>query len=198
MFVQIINGRVRDADEVRRHDERWRKDVMPGAKGFLGSTVGVADDNRFLAFVRFSDAAAARANSERPEQSAWWSQFEQCLDGAPTFRESSDVALLFDGGSDQAGFVQVMEGSVSDRAKAEAFETPAMLDELRAARPDLIGSIRAWFDGGKFVDVAYFTSEDDARQGEKSEEFSGPSDQYIALFGDMNFLDLRDPILTSP
>ncbi len=91
-----------------------------------------------------------------------------------------------------------MEGSVSDRAKAEAFETPAMLDELRAARPDLIGSIRAWFDGGKFVDVAYFTSEDDARQGEKSEEFSGPSDQYIALFGDMNFLDLRDPILTSP
>ena len=198
MFVQIINGRVKDADEVRRLDERWRKDVMPGAKGFLGSTVGVTDDNRFLAFVRFSDEAAARANSDRSEQSAWWSEFEKSLDGAPSFRESNDVALLFDGGSDKAGFVQVMEGSVADRAKAEAFETPEMLNELRAARPDLIGSIRAWFDGGKFVDVAYFTSEADARKGEKSEEFSGPSDQYMAMFTDMTFVDLHDPILTSP
>jgi hypothetical protein len=197
MFVQIITGRVKDAAEVRRHDERWRTDVKPGAKGFLGSTVGVTDDNRFIAFVRFSDEAAARANSERAEQSAWWSGFEKCLDGTPTFRESSDIALLFDGGSDQAGFVQVMEGSVSDRAEAEAFETPEMLDNLRAARPDLMGSIRAWFDGGKFVDVAYFTSEADARKGEKSEEFSGPSEQYLALFGDMAFLDLPDPILTS-
>ena len=134
----------------------------------------------------------------RAEQSAWWSEFEKCLEGTPTFRESNDIALLFDGGSDKAGFVQVMEGSVSDRAKAEAFETPEMLAGLKAARPDLIGSIRAWFDGGRFVDVAYFTSEADARRGEQSEEFSGPSEQYLALFGDMAFTDLRDPILTSP
>jgi len=198
MFVQVINGRVKDAGEVRRQDERWRTEVMPGAKGFLGSTIGVTDDNRFVAFVRFSDESAARANSARAEQSAWWSEFEKCLDGTPTFRESSDIALLFDGGSDKAGFVQVMEGSVADRAQAEAFETPEMLDELRAARPDLIGSVRAWFAGGKFVDVAYFTNEADARKGEKSESFSGPSEQYLALFGDMNFTDLRDPILTSP
>ena len=198
MFVQVINGRVKDAGEVRRQDVRWRAEVMPGARGFLGSTIGVTDDNRFVAFVRFSDESAARANSERAEQSAWWSEFEKCLDGTPTFRESSDIALLFDGGSDKAGFVQVMEGSVADRAQAEAFETPEMLDELRAARPDLIGSVRAWFAGGKFVDVAYFTNEADARKGEKSESFSGPSEQYLALFGDMNFTDLRDPILTSP
>ena len=198
MFVQIINGRVKDPAAVRRHDEQWRKEVMPGAKGFLGSTVGVADDNSFVAFVRFSDEASARANSERPEQSAWWAGFEKALDGTPTFRESNDIALLFDGGSDKARFVQVMEGTVADRAKAEAFETPEMLEQLHAARPDLLGSIRAWFDGGKFVDVAYFTNENDARKGEKSEEFAGPSDQYLALFGDMNFTDLRDPILTSP
>ena len=195
MFVQIINGKVKDADEVRRHDERWRKEVMPGAKGFLGSTVGVTDDNRFLAFVRFSDEAAARANSNRPEQSAWWADFEKSLEGAPTFRESNDIALLFDGGSDKAGFVQVMEGSVSDRAKAEAFETSEMLDELRAARPDLLGSIRAWFDGGKFVDVAYFTSEADARKGESSSDFSGPQEEYMSLHGDMSFTDLRNPLL---
>lgn len=198
MFVQVINGRVRDADEVRRHDERWRTDVMPGAKGFLGSTIGVADDNRFVAFVRFADEASARANSDRPEQAAWWSEFEKCLDGTPTFRESNDIALLFDGGSDKAGFVQVMEGSVRDRAKAEAFETPEMLDDLRAARPDLLGSVRAWFEGGKFVDVAYFTSEADARKGEQSEQFSGPGEQYMALFDNPTFVDLRNPILVSP
>src|SRR5262245_66325642 len=97
MFVQIINGRVKDPDEVRRQDERWRKDVMPGAKGFLGSTVGVTDDNRFIAFVRFSDEATARANSERAQQSAWWSEFDKFLDGTTTFRESNDVALVFVG-----------------------------------------------------------------------------------------------------
>jgi hypothetical protein len=198
MFVQIINGRVKDPEAIRRHDEQWRKHVMPGAKGFLGSTVGVADDNSFIAFVRFSDEASARANSDRPEQSAWWTDFQQALDGEPAFRESNDIALLFDGGTDKAGFVQVMEGSVADRAQAEAFETPEMLDQLHAARPDLLGSIRAWFGGGKFVDVAYFTSESDARKGEKSEEFSGPSDQYMSMFRDMTFTDLRDPILTSP
>jgi len=198
MFVQIINGRINDREALRRHDERWRKDVMPGARGFLGSTVGVGDDGSFVAFVRFSDEASARANSDRPEQGAWWSEFERMLDGAPTFRESNDIALLFDGGSDKAGFVQVMEGRVADRAKAEAFETPEMLAGLHAARPDLLGSIRAWLDDGKFVDVAYFTSENDARKGEQSEEFAGPSEQYLALFGDMAFTDLRDPILTSP
>jgi hypothetical protein len=198
MFVQIINGRVRDAEGVRQLDERWRKDLMPGAKGFLGSTIGITDDNRFIAFARFSDEAAARANSGRPEQGSWWAELEKCFDGPATFRESSDIALLFDGGSDKAGFVQVMEGSVSDRAKAEAFETPEMLDDLHAARPDLIGSIRAWFDGGKFVDMSYFTSEEDARKGEQSEAFSGPSEQYMQLFDDMSFLDLRNPILTSP
>ena len=46
--------------------------------------------------------------------------------------------------------------------------------------------------------VPLLTSEADARKGEKSEEFSGPSEQYMQLFGDMAFLDLRDPILRSP
>ena len=89
--------------------------------------------------------------------------------------------------------MQVMEGRVADRAKAEAFESPEMLDQLRAARPDLIGGLRVWFDDGTFTDVAYFTSEAEARKGEASPEFAGPSDDYMALFEDMSFLDLREP-----
>jgi hypothetical protein len=84
------------------------------------------------------------------------------------------------------------------RAKVEAFETAEMLEQLHRARPDLLGGVRVWFDGGAFVDAAYFTSEAAARAGESSGEFSGARDEYGALFGDMTFLDLRAPQLAGP
>ena len=195
MFAQVIKGRTSDAAGLRRQLDRWRSDLKPGAVGFLGSTVGIADDGTFVAVARFADDAAAKANSERPEQGAWWDETSKYFDGEPTFRESSDVSTLFDGGSDNAGFVQVMEGKVRDRAKAEAFETPELLAELRAARPDLIGSLRVWQPDGAFVDVAYFTSENDARNGESSADFADQQQEYMSLFEDMTFTDLRDPLL---
>ena len=104
----------------------------------------------------------------------------------------------FDGGSDDAGFVQIMAGSVTDRVKAEAMETPELLEQLRAARPDLLGGVRVWFDDGSFVEAAYFTSEEDARKGEASSEFTGPGEDFAAVYGEMTFTDLRDPLLISP
>jgi hypothetical protein len=195
MFVQVIKGRTTDPGGLTGQLERWRDDLKPGAAGFVGSTAGVADDGTFILFARFSDEAAAKANSERPEQDAWWQATAKYFDGEPSFRESSDVSTLFEGGSNQAGFVQVMEGTVVDRAKADALETPEMLDQLRAARPDLIGATRVWFDGGAFAEAAYFTSEEEARKGESSSAFSGPQEQYMALYGDMTFIDLRKPLL---
>lgn len=193
MFVQVIKGHTGDPAGLRQQLERWRTDLKPTAVGFLGSTGGIADDGTVVLAARFADAASARANAERPAQDEWWATTATFFDGEPTFRESTDTAPLFDGGSDAAGFVQVMEGRVADRAKAEAFESPEMLDQLRAARPDLLGGLRVWFDDGTFVDVAYFTSEEAARQGEASEEFQGPSDDYNALFEEMTFVDLREP-----
>jgi hypothetical protein len=195
MFVQVIKAKTRDAAGVLRQSERWNREVRPGAIGFLGSTVGVAGDGTFFAFARFADAASAKANAERPDQSAWWGEASKLFDGEPAFRESTDVTTLLDGGSDTAGFVQVMEGTVTDRAKAEAMETDEMLEQLRAARPDLIGSVRVWFAGGAFVEAAYFTSEADARKGESSSEFSDTEQEFAALFGEVTYTDLRDPIL---
>ena len=194
MFVQVIKGRTSDREGLRRQLERWRTDLKPGAVGFEGSTVGIADDGTLIAIARFSDAAAARKNSDRPEQGQWWQETEKLLDGPATFRESTDTATMLGGGSNDAGFVQVMEGTVKDRAKAEAFETE-MEEQLRAARPDLIGSHRVWFDDGSYVDVAYFTSEAEARKGEQSADFSGPQQEYMDLFGEMTFTDLREPLL---
>ena len=194
MFVQVIKGRTNDAAGIRRQGERWREAVLPGAIGFLGSTVGVSDDGTFYAFARFADAASARANSDRPEQGAWWEETAKLFEGEPTFRETSDITVLLEGGSDSAGFVQVMEGTVSDRAKAEALETDEMLEQLRTARPDVIGTVRMWFAGGAFVEAVYFTSEDEARAGETSEEFSGPEQDFAAVYGEVIYTDLRDPV----
>ena len=195
MFVQVITGRTSDAAGFRRQLERWRDELKPGATGFLGTTVGIADDGRLVALARFTDAEAAARNSERPEQGAWWAETSAYLDGEATFRETSDVGVLFDGPTTDAGFVQVMEGTVADRAKAESFETPELLARLRTARPDLLGSLRAWFDDGSFVEAAYFTDEEAARSGERSDDFAGPQQEYVDLFGDITYTDLRDPLL---
>jgi hypothetical protein len=198
MFVQTIKGMTKDAAKLKAQAERWQADVRPGAVGFLGGTGGIADDGTFVLFARFIDEASAQANSSRAEQNAWWEQTVDCFDGEPTFRESSDIRFLFDGGSDDAGFVQVMEGRAVDRAKAEAFETPELLEQLHKARPDLLGAMRVWFDGGTFAEVAYFTSEEGARKGEASSEFEAPMQEYQDLYRDMTFIDLRDPILNGP
>ena len=194
MFVQVIKGRTSDAEALRAQLERWRTDLKPGAVGFEGSTVGVADDGTFVALARFTDAGAAERNSARPEQGEWWEATAACLDGEATFRDSTEVDTLFEC-SNEAGFVQVMEGTVKDRDKARAMETPEMLEQLRTARPDLLGIRRVWFDGGAFVEAAYFTSEADARKGESSAEFSGPQQEYMEQFGELTFIDLRDPLL---
>jgi len=195
MFVQVIKGHTSDAAGLRRQLDRWLSELKPGAVGYLGSTGGIADDGTLVLFGRFEDAAAAKANGERAEQTAWWEETSKYFDAEPTFRESTDTTSLLAGGSNNAGFVQIMEGTVKDRAKAEAFETPEMLAELQAARPDLIGAFRVWFDGGTCAEAAYFTSEADARKGESSADFSGTQNEYMALFSEMTFTDLREPFL---
>ena len=86
--------------------------------GYLGDTSGVAADGRSIAIVRFESEADARANSDRPEQSAWWAETEKYLGDDVSFTESSDVTPFLGGGSDKAGFVQVMKVSGVDRARS--------------------------------------------------------------------------------
>lgn len=77
MFVQVIQGRTSDAEGTRSAMDRWMQDLRPGSIGWLGSTVGVADDGRFVAVARFESAEAADRNSERPEQSRWWEETQE-------------------------------------------------------------------------------------------------------------------------
>ncbi len=72
MFVQVLRGRVTDPGAMQLAVDRWQAECRPGASGWLGTTSGVADDATFIAVARFTSAEAARANSERPQQRAWW------------------------------------------------------------------------------------------------------------------------------
>lgn len=200
MFVQVIKGRVEDAAGLRRQLDRWVKELAPGAEGWLGSTGGVAADGTSIAFARFESAEAARANSDRPEQGQWWAETEKCYAEAPTFEESEDVDEYLAGGSDDAGFVQFMSGTVTDRARLAAMD--AAFSELSATyRPDVIGGVRVWTGGDNYVEAVYFTSEDEARANEAKElpaEIQALFAEMGDIVGDVTYLDITDPWLSSP
>jgi hypothetical protein len=140
MFVQVIQGRVSDAERLRAAVERWAQEVAPGAIGWLGSTGGVTEDGRFIVLARFESEEAARRNSERPEQDQWWTETAKLFTGEPTFRESTDVTVDVTGDPDQAGFVQVMQGRGSDPERAREIMSQDA-EKWAAFRPDVIGSV---------------------------------------------------------
>jgi hypothetical protein len=193
MFVQVIEGKVTDKALYQRQGERWRQEIKPGAKGYLGHTGGVTSDGRSIDVVRFESEADARANSDRPEQGAWWNETAKAFDGDPKFSESSDTDLLFGGGSNDAGFVQIMKGKAKDAA---AFRTWGKEHEgqLKKVRPDLIGGLDIYQPDGSFVSVAYFTSEAEARKNEKAMGDDPMMGEYMShMAGEMQFLDLTNP-----
>src|SRR5262245_21598393 len=141
MFVQIVEGRTKDREAVRRKGEAWEQEVGP-SDGFLGATAGVTADGRSIAIVRFESEEAARANSDRPEQTKWAAEMGELYDGEPSYTESSDVTLWMGGGSNDAGFVQVMKSTGVDRAAIEKMD--AVFEQYTSLRPDLLGGIRVW------------------------------------------------------
>ena len=201
MFVQMFTGKVTDAAAVRSVFEAWPAGPGRDAQGWLGSTEGVTDDGTLVALARFESEEAARANSARPEQGRWWESLAANLDGEASFFESSDVEDDLVGDPDAAGFVQVMRGRVSDPARAR--ELVSTDPEAWAGfRPDILGSLMLSSEGGEYVMAIYFTSEAEAREGEKAEppaELAETMQEMAALeVGEVTYYDLRDPLLLSP
>lgn len=201
MFVQIIQGRAGDPAKLRGQFDRWVSELGPSAEGWLGATAGVTDTGDFLASVRFESEDHARRQSARPEQDSWWQETAVHLDGDATFLESSEVDLDLPGDPEQATFVQVIQGQSSDpqRAREVMSENP---EEFASFRPDVLGSLAAQHEGGRYTAVIYFTSEAEAREGEQKEMPEAIQKQMAAMgdleIGEPRFLDLKDPWLYSP
>ena len=199
MFAQVMQGRTSNPDAVRAAMDRWAQELRPEAIGFLGATEGVTDDGRFIAVARFESAEAAAQNSQRPEQGRWWEETQQLFDGEVTFLDSEDVDLDLVGDPDQAGFVQVMQGQVSDPARARELMASMPADQMKEFRPDILGSVMIGHDNGRWTQVIYFTSEAEARENERKEppaEWRSVMEELMTLgSGEPDYFDLRRPIL---
>ncbi|HSV66461.1 MAG TPA: hypothetical protein VLJ59_11220 [Mycobacteriales bacterium] len=129
MFVQVVQGRVSDAAEVRAALDRWFEELAPGTTGWLGTTAGVSDDGVFVALARFESEDAARRGGDRPEQHQWRMEVAKLFSGEVTYHDCRQVVTFGRGGSDDAGFVQVIQGRVRDvdrmRALNEQFQSVA-------------------------------------------------------------------------
>lgn len=199
MFIQVFQGKVSDEPRLRRCLDRWAAELQPGATGYLGTTSGISDDGTFVALARFESAEAARRNSKRPEQGAWWAETQKCFAGEVSFMDCADVSLWMGGGSDQAGFVQIMEGHTTDAPRMLQLMTAAG-DRVHELRPEIIGGLFATYGSDGFVEAVYFTSEDEARKHEKMEmpeDLRPIFEEEQRLGGEVSYFDLHEPMLVS-
>lgn len=191
MFIQVFQGPCTRQEEMHELLDEWKRDLAPGANGWLGGTYGFTDDNQLVGVVRFASREAAAANSGRPEQDAWASRMGELMDGPLEFHDCDDVTLLFDGGSDDAGFVQVIRGKVDDPSRLKAML--ADTDALHEARPDILGATLAIEPDGTFTETVAFTSEADARKGEQVPPPEDVQRELAYAMQSATFYDLHRP-----
>ena len=199
MFIQVIRGKLADEAGFRKTIDRFDTEVKPGAIGYLGTTAGVLDGGGFVICARFESEDLAMQNSDRPEQGAFFAEASKNFDGEPTFYNVTDIEPWLAGGSDDAGFVQVIQGRVSDPERFRHFMEQPM-DMLHEQRPEIIGGTIAMEPDGWFTETVAFRSEDEAREGERKEmpeEARRDWEQEMATMRDVTYLDLHHPWFAS-
>ncbi len=73
--------------------------------------------------------------------------------------------------------------------------------ELSAHRPDILGRLIIQHDDGRFTMAIYFTSEEEARAGERKPpppELTQTMQELGELSRELTFYDLRNPWVLSP
>ena len=198
MFIQIIQGTCTRQDEMRALAEEWSREMSPGANGWLGGTYGFTDDDQFVGVVRFESRETAMANSARPEQGAWAEKMTALMDGPVEYHDCDDVTLMMDGGSDDAGFVQVIRGRLEDPSALKALMGDT--DMLHERRPDIIGATLAIEADGTFTETVAFTDEASAREAEQRDMSDMPADVRATLdsvMANATYYDLHHPWFAS-
>ena len=201
MFIRVIQGRATNPPGIRRDLGRWQRLLAADADGWLGSTTGITEDGWSITVVRFASEKQARRNRDRPEQREWWRDASQHL-ARVVAHDAPKVHIYRDGGSDQAGFVQVIQGHSDDlehmvslgrdQEEVLAREAPHILGVTVAEHADRPGD---------FTQVVYFTSEQDARRFAQEPPAVAEEpvlEQLRSLMTNARCFDLRDPQLLSP
>ncbi|MBL7494926.1 hypothetical protein I6A84_08970 [Frankia sp. CNm7] len=200
MFLQVIQGRVPDRSAMRVQHDRWLAEIGSDAPGWLGSTAGVTEDDRFVCLSRFSSAEALVRLGARTDQREWWARTERLFLGPVVTAEFHDVEIMLEGGADDASFVQVVQGRATDTARLAVLQKE-LLRHLPDGRPDMIGGLAAVGPDGRFMRVFYFSDEELARAGEHGEPLPEVAEidfDLRELSGEPTYHDLRHPWLASP
>jgi len=201
MFVQVIQGAVRDSAEARAAFDAWMTDLAPTADGWLGSTGGVTPDGQLIALARFESEDAARANSDRHEQGAWWAATAQIFSEDATFTNSSNATVDLSGDPNNAGFIQVIQGRTSDPKRALELIGDDSID-WATYRPDILGTLYLGHSDGAYTMAIYFSSEAEARANETKDvppELQAMMKEMDALeIGEPQYFDITEPWLYSP
>jgi hypothetical protein len=201
MFIQVIQGRATNPPGIRRELGRWQRQLAADADGWLGSTTGITDDGWSITVIRFASEAQARRSSDRPEHRAWWRGASQHL-ARVAVHDAPKVHTYRDGGSDQAGFVQVIQGHTEDMERMVSLGSDQE-EVLTLDAPHVLGMTVAEHADrpGDFTQTVYYTSEQDARRLEQ--ERSAEADEaarreLLDLMTNLRSFDLRDPQMLSP
>jgi hypothetical protein len=201
MFIRVIQGRATNPPGIRRDLGRWQRQLAADADGWLGSTTGITDDGWSITVIRFASEEQARRNSDRPEQREWWRDAAQHL-ARIAVHDAPKVHTYRDGGSDQAGFVQVIQGHRDDLERMASLGRDQE-EVLAREAPHILGMTLAEHADrpGDFTQIMYFTSEQDARRFEQepAAEAEEPALKELRdLMTDLRSFDLRDPQMLSP
>jgi hypothetical protein len=193
VFIQMVQGKCSRQDDMRMLVDAWCTQ-MADRPGWLGGTYGFTDDDRFVGIVRYDSEAACRDYRAEADAGMWWAEAESLMDGSCEIHQSGDVTMMLEGGSDDAGFVQVMRGHVgnADLLRKMTGDTE-MTNMLHEARPEIIGSTLAIEDDGSFIETVAFTDEESARKGEQTEMPAEVQQDMAAAMADVEFIDLHRP-----
>ena len=91
--------------------------------------------------------------------------------------------MFLGGGSDDAGFVQVIQGKLTDPERFRTFMAQPM-DALHEARPEILGGTIAIEPDGTFTQTVAFTTEAAAREGEAKEMPEDMRERRGGVLGD--------------
>lgn len=193
MFIQMVSGSCTKQDDMRMLVDDWCA-YMSHQPGWLGGTYGFTDDGHFMGVCRYESEAMCRELCAAEGAGLWWAAALQLFKDTPEIHQSEDVSVMLAGGSDDAGFVQIMRGKVANADMLRKMTTDReMTSMLHEARPDIIGSTLIIEDDGTFTETIAFTDEASARVGEKKEMPATVAADFAGAMTDVQYYDLHRP-----
>jgi hypothetical protein len=192
MFIQMVQGKCDRPAQMREVVDTWC-DSMSGREGWLGGTYGFTDDGTFVGVVRYDSAAACDRLSAAEESAICWAAAQQLCEGRLELHQSEDVTMMMEGGSDAAGFVQVMHGHIRNPATLRHLVSDEMTTRLHQQRPEILGATLAVEPDGSFTQTIAFTDEASARRGEQQEMPEEVRRELESAFADIEYIDLHRP-----